>query len=204
MKIKLVLLLLLLSMTLCYDIMVGSFTRDSFAKNDAKINSALKLVKSEVSNKYNNSNLSVIPVALYSQIVNGINYKLIIGLHDISSGKLDLAHAIVYTGPFSVNYAAESASLTFFQKLPDDTTKTLEEEKFVYLNLAITDYLKLNGNSLSSINSIVSYPNLVYNESYYVVYATLKNQSGNNENQIFVVNYTDEQKFVVAKTIASK
>jgi hypothetical protein len=202
MKVKIILLLVLLSSTLCYDIMVGSYTRDSFAKNDAKINSALKLVNSEVENKFNNKNLSIIPVALYSQIVNGINYKLIIGLHDSSSGKVDLAHAIVYTGPFSDNYALEKPSLSFFQKLPDDTTKILEESKFILLNKTITDHLKTLGSKLSLIDSVVSYPNLVYTESFYVVYVTVQNKSGATENQILIVNSTNDDNFVVAKTVS--
>ena len=201
MKAKILIILSLVSLSLCYDIMVGSYTRDSFAKNDAKINSALNLVKSEVANKFNNKNLSILPVAIYSQIVNGINYKIVVGIKDSSTGKIDLAHSIVYTGPFSDNFAQETPTLTFFQTLPNDALNVLDEEKTIGINSAISNYLKNAQASLVSTDSVVSYPNLVYTESFYIVNVTVKNSSGANESQIFIVNLRNDNTYTVTNVV---
>ena len=52
--------------------------------------------------------VSVIPVAVYHQLVNGINYKVITAIKDNANKKVDLSHAVVYSGPFSEDFAVDT------------------------------------------------------------------------------------------------
>jgi hypothetical protein len=169
---KLIVSLTLISFCLSYNIMVGSYIKDSFNSNDARLNKAFSIVNKEITSKNGGalSSISVVPVAIYHQIVNGVNYKIIAAIKDKKNLKVELTQSIVYTGPISDNFGSQTPSITFFEKLPNDNF-TLEETTVIGLSASITEDLKKTNSSLVKVNRIASYPNLVYDESFYVVNA---------------------------------
>jgi hypothetical protein len=110
-------------------------------------------------------------VAVYHQIVNGINYKIITGIKDNKNLKVELAHGIVYSGPFGEDSKTQKPTLTLLETLPSDNNFTLEETTLISLQGSISDVLKLTDTTLSKVHKVFSYPNLVYDESYYIVSA---------------------------------
>ena len=91
--------LIIMSITYCY--LVGGYQKDSFESNDnPDVPKCLRLVEQELNNKAGqNVHLKITPVSLYHQLVNGINYKMILLVEEGQIKKL--VEAIVYTGPFS-------------------------------------------------------------------------------------------------------
>jgi hypothetical protein len=173
MFVKFILAFLMISHALTVDpIRVGSYVKDSFQKNDAKIDRAFRIVRDEILTKSEgNNDIAVLPVAVYHQIVNGINYKIITGIKDNKNLKVELAHGIVYSGPFGEDFKTQKPTLTLLETLPSDNNLTLEETTLISLQGSISDVLKLTDTTLSKVHKVFSYPNLVYDESYYIVSA---------------------------------
>ena len=186
-------LLSLLSMCNGFSIVVGSYIRESFNSNDARINSAYQIVRNEILSKNESGSTDVVPVAIYSQLVNGINYKIITAIKDKKNFKVELSQAIIYTGEFGSD---SKPSLTFFEKLPTNNL-TLDETRMITLSATITNYLSSLGASLSKVNSVTSYPNLVSDESYFIVHG----DASSGLNQYFIVSQNSDKTYTVLKTI---
>ena len=199
--VKLTLILALFNLTLGYNIMVGSYVKDSLASNDARINRAFTIVRDEVLSKSaGGSNVGVIPVAIYHQIVNGINYKVIAAIKDNRNKKVDLIHSIVYTGPFSEDFANQTPKITFYEKLPSDLL-TIDEFKVQGIKAKLDEHLNSNKATLSKINSIITYPNLVYEESFFLVNAETT-QGETTSPQIFIVSQNSDRTFSILNTVS--
>lgn len=196
---KLILVVLIVSQTLAIDpIRVGSYIKDSFQKNDANIDRAFRMVRDGILAKsQEKSDLSVVPVAIYRQIVNGINYKIITGIKDSKNLKVELAYGIVYSGPFGEDHNSQKPTLTLLESLTSDSNLTLEETALISLQGSISDVLKLTDTTLSKVHKVFSYPNLVYDESYYIVSAqTIKENV--SKDKIFILS---QEKGKVAQVI---
>jgi len=75
---------------------LGSFTKLSFQSNDARIEAAFRALREDIIAKSNNKKITIMPIAVYSQMVNGINYKIITAIKDEENYKFNLSEGLVY------------------------------------------------------------------------------------------------------------
>lgn len=201
---KILLALTVLSaVTFCFDIRVGSYIKGSFASNDARLNKVFTLVSSNIISKNGGDpNVTVLPVAVYSQIVNGVNYRIIAAIKDSKNKQVQLANTIVYSGPFTDNYESQNPTISFYEKLPPNTNFSLSAVKEEAIKNAIDTHLGNNA-TLEKINNTGSagYPDLVYTEGFYIINADVTIGSV-AANQYFVLNENADKSFTVVQSIS--
>jgi hypothetical protein len=169
----------------CYKKMAGGWTKQSLDRNDTNIDAAFNAVRSSVLQSANsNESIDLIPVAVFTQVVNGINYKIIAAIKDTTKKSVSLVSSVVYLG-----LSSQSPRLKSVETLPTiNSLGLLEQSELSELNNEVALYLKQKQLNLTSLVSINAYPNLVNeNDGYYVINVNIS--SGNIEsNQFLIVN----------------
>jgi hypothetical protein len=110
-----------------------------------------------------------------------------------------LLQSIVYTGPFSEDFANQTPKITFYEKLPSDLL-AIEEFKVTAIKGKIDEYLLTNKSTLTKVNSIVTYPNLVYDESFFVVNGETT-QGDKTTSQVFIVSQNTDRTFTILQVV---
>ena len=152
----------------------GGYQKSSFNSNDAKINTAFKAVKSSVLESARSQNkVDLIPVGVYTQIVNGINYQIIAAKIDSEGKTVNLVNSVVYIG-----FRSQDAELKKVETLPSkNNLNFLEKSESSDLKKEINNYFAGRGSTLIEIVSLESHPNLVLeNDAYYVIKAFIKTE----------------------------
>ena len=169
----------------CHKKLAGGYTKQSLGRIDTNIDAAFEAVRSSViKSADSNKSIDLIPVGIYTQVVNGINYKIIAAIKDTTNKSVSLVSSRVHYG-----LSSESPILKSVKTLPTiNSLELLEQSELSGLNNEIELYLSQIELSLTNIVSINAYPNLVIeNDGYYVINANIK--SGNIEsNQFLIVN----------------
>ena len=121
--------------------------------------------------------MTVEPIALYSQVVNGIKYKVIIATQAYANTRNEVQlHEYVFYQPFNF----ESNSLPELEKVDklkhfQSNGVSLNSPRYAQINAAISSYLMGSSNKLVSVNSVDSVE--VYEDTYYAVKASLQGRS---------------------------
>ena len=121
--------------------------------------------------------MTVEPIELYSQVVNGVNYKVIFATQAYSNTRNDVQlHEYVFYQPFNF----ESNSLPELEKVDkikhfQSNGVSLNSPRYAQINAAISSYLMGSSNKLVSVNSVDSVE--VYEDTYYAVKASLQGRS---------------------------
>jgi len=186
--------------TLC-EIHVGSFIKDSFKMNDARIDRAFRLAKEKILSLNDGSQkIQVIPIAVYHQIVNGINYKIITATKNKDTLKVDLQQTDIYTDPFTEEITFNNYSISSSENLHASKNLQLEDTTKVGIMSSVYKVLKVNDSKLVKINHITTYPNVLFDESYYLVLADTS--KGNVSSQkIFVISNIEGEDYQVETQI---
>ncbi len=187
---------LFLSSVISYEILVASYSKANVDSNDDVYKSCLALAQSRMLKEYgDNISNSIVKIAIYSQIVNGINYKFLLGYKDPKTGSFKLVDTVVYTGPFSTFLTNPTPSVSSIMTLPSELLNTASND--TKTNRILTQLSTLLRSYGTTINKDYTFKNLkdiqtfnryIYNENYYLVTASFGDSSNTAKDHILVVN----------------
>ena len=178
-------IILLISIALC--IPGGYHKIKNFKRlNDANIDRLIRATSERFfSDAMTNADLMTVePIELYSQIVSGINYKVIFATQAYSNTRNDVQlHEYVFYKPlnFEENSVAELENVGSIKHFQSNGV-SVNSPRYSQINAAISSYLMGSRNKLVSVNSVNAIE--VYSDTYYAVKATIE---GKNIEAGFVV-----------------
>jgi hypothetical protein len=152
----------------------GGWTQDTFESNDLQIEKARQAAENRYYERTNTNDRQVIiyPFAIYKQIVNGVNYKILFAAQKLKTNDVDFFEYVVYTGPFgkAINDSTEF-KVTSEKKIEyENDTLQLNSRKATQIEEAISRYESNLLNSDNYIKFIKLYKNTAsYGMSFYVV-----------------------------------
>ena len=178
-------IILLIAIALCIP---GGYhkIKDFKRLNDANIDRLIRATSERFfSDAMTNADLMTVePIELYSQIVSGINYKVIFATQAYSNTRNDVQlHEYVFYKPlnFEENSVAELENVGSIKHFQSNGV-SLNSPRYSQINAAISSYLMGSRNKLVSVNSVNAIE--VYSDTYYAVKATIE---GKNIEAGFVV-----------------
>jgi hypothetical protein len=178
-------IILLIAIALC--IPGGYHKIKNFKRlNDANIDRLIRATSERFfSDAMTNADLMTVePIELYSQIVSGINYKVIFATQAYSNTRNDVQlHEYVFYKPlnFEENSVAELENVGSIKHFQSNGV-SVNSPRYSQINAAISSYLMGSRNKLVSVNSVNAIE--VYSDTYYAVKATIE---GKNIEAGFVV-----------------
>ena len=178
-------IILLIAIALC--IPGGYHKIKNFKRlNDAHIDRLIRATSERFfSDAMTNADLMTVePIELYSQIVSGINYKVIFATQAYSNTRNDVQlHEYVFYKPlnFEENSVAELENVGSIKHFQSNGV-SVNSPRYSQINAAISSYLMGSRNKLVSVNSVNAIE--VYSDTYYAVKATIE---GKNIEAGFVV-----------------
>ena len=208
MKSRIVLALILFLTSVCtYDILVGSFSKGTF-EDDQTFKSCSAIFQQRMMKEYGDTiSNSILKIATYSQIVNGINYKFLSAYKDPKSNSIKLVDGVVYTGPFSTFLNNPSPSLSSIMVLPSETLNMGSNDVktnniLTQINTVVKTYATANIKDLTfkNIKDIQTFNHYMYNENYYLATAVFNDASNGAKEVYFVVSENNAVFSVVKHT----
>ena len=178
-------IILLIAIALC--IPGGYHKMKDFKRlNDANIDRLIRATSERFfSDAMTNADLMTVePIELYSQVVSGINYKVIFATQAYSNTRNDVQlHEYVFYKPlnFEENSVAELENVGSIKHFQSNGV-SVNSPRYSQINAAISSYLMGSRNKLVSVNSVNAIE--VYSDTYYAVKATIE---GKNIEAGFVV-----------------
>ena len=119
--------------------------------------------------KKNEKLVEVVPVGIYTQLVNGFNYKIIQAIRDIKTNELELYEYVFYNKPYESNGQLE---LTRAKKMVSSGPLLYLSNEPTQLDIAVGKYFGIP-NGKNYINSLVAYPNSIPSLKIMVATVTL-------------------------------
>ena len=178
-------IILLIAIALCIP---GGYhkIKDFKRLNDANIDRLIRATSERFfSDAMTNADLMTVePIELYSQIVSGINYKVIFATQAYSNTRNDVQlHEYVFYKPlnFEENSVAELENVGSIKHFQSNGV-SVNSPRYSQINAAISSYLMGSRNKLVSVNSVNAIE--VYSDTYCAVKATIE---GKNIEAGFVV-----------------
>ena len=171
-------IILLISIALC--IPGGYHKIKNFKRlNDANIDRLIRATSERFfSDAMTNADLMTVePIELYSQIVSGINYKVIFATQAYSNTRNDVQlHEYVFYKPlnFEENSVAELENVGSIKHFQSNGV-SVNSPRYSQINAAISSYLMGSRNKLVSVNSVNAIE--VYSDTYYAVKATIEGKN---------------------------
>lgn len=169
---KAILILSLLALSLCgFGNNMGAWQKDTFASNDIRIDRARSTAEDDFKAKANlkDEEAEIYEIAVYHQLVNGLNYKIFFAVRDANTNTVDLYDYVVYTGPFGPDANGQYEILSS-NKLPIENNLSINSAKFGKLNDACAQYVKeTKGEKLAYVSTVRTNQNVLYSMSIYVV-----------------------------------
>lgn len=157
---------------------VGSYVRDSFASNDIRIDRAWKTVLAEYHqmSTLKKEEVDIFPIAIYKQLVNGLNYKVFFGSVNKISNELQLFDYVLYTGPLTQSPDPFFFQLTSSKELVDHPDIALRKYEYEQIKKIISFQVEYDKESLVNLSVSRTYINVLGTASIYVVTAEKENQ----------------------------
>ena len=171
-------IILLIAIALC--IPGGYHKIKNFKRlNDANIDRLIRATSERFfSDAMTNADLMTVePIELYSQIVSGINYKVIFATQAYSNTRNDVQlHEYVFYKPlnFEENSVAELENVGSIKHFQSNGV-SVNSPRYSQINAAISSYLMGSRNKLVSVNSVNAIE--VYSDTYYAVKATIEGKN---------------------------
>ena len=169
---KSLLILSLLTLSLCgFGSNMGSWQKDTFESNDMRIDRARATAEDDFKAKANlkDDEAEIYEIAVYHQLVNGMNYKIFFAVRDANTNTVDLYDYVVYSGPFGSEPNGQYEILSS-KKLPIENNLSINSAKFGKLNDACAKYVKdTKGEKLAYVSTVRTNQNVIYSMSIYVV-----------------------------------
>ena len=169
---KSLLILSLLTLSLCgFGSNMGSWQKDTFESNDMRIDRARSTAEDDFKAKANlkDDEAEIYEIAVYHQLVNGMNYKIFFAVRAANTTTVDLYDYVVYSGPFGSDLNGQYEILSS-KKLPIENNLSINSAKFGKLNDACAKYVKdTKGEKLAYVSTVRTNQNVIYSMSIYVV-----------------------------------
>jgi hypothetical protein len=159
----------IIACTLCQAF--GSYTRRDLSENNMYIDRVRRFGMQQI--QETNVDSSLIPISAYSQLVNGLNWKIIYVSHDKNSNAYNLIDSTVYTGPFqATDFKPEGRSSTLTGSISEGADAAEFEGHVTSLFGQTQQGFKV------TINTVRVYPNVVNQETFYLVNSSVSAESG--------------------------
>lgn len=170
---KSIIILSFLALTLCKGFgAMGSWQKDTFAANDIRIDRARQAAEAkyfQITNE-KEEDIELIPLAVYHQLVNGLNYKIIFAARNYNDNSLEFYDYDVYTGPFGSEANNFEYEVLSTAKLPIENNLSINSSKFGKINDACAQYIKdTRGERIAFVRTLRTNQNVIYNFGIYVV-----------------------------------
>jgi len=167
----------------------GGFQKTTFDSNNQSLNSALKVFSEKVLKMRPLSEL--IPIAVYTQIVNGINYKIVVVIKDSSNYSVSIVNSTIYVSFFNAEPPMiESMDIVFKNNSGLDTNKNIQIRRVIENELTNTTN---GGDKKIKLVSVQTYENLVLDDNYFVVNAIVEH-FGVEFNQYYILSEPNNAK----------
>lgn len=195
------LILLLAGISLVISQRPGAFAEISLDLNETGVNATKDLAKRDIISQkgYSESSYNLIPLALFSQIVNGINYKIFYGAQEKGSDSVDLFEYDIYSGPFSAG--ADDYTITKSSELEEADTQKLTSDliRMARLKNAIGRHFfpERKGTKQEEIKK--SYKKVLFNTVFHIVNAVVGDQ--NEKVNLLVIEREDKTFEVISELI---
>jgi hypothetical protein len=169
---------ILISSSLAFS--MGGWRRQSFKSNSMIYDRAFKTVEAHL--RESNSEGTIIPIEIYTQLVNGLNFRIIVAVEDPNK-EVNLYDYLLYK-----SFDSPRNEIINFGLLPG-TYENLSSEKTHNLQNKIKEYLGKTG-TLVNINTIQVSKNIVHDDSFYVVETNVIH-NGKTQTKSFVLAEED-------------
>lgn len=166
---------LLLVALACSDQLTGGWVKRSFAENDLYIDRARVTAENKFFEETgtNDSEIDLTPLCIYSQLVNGLNFKMVFSARNMKTNALDLYEYVVYTGPFG--QSAPQPKVTKSNQLKKGKPLLFSAAEYTDIHKAISQYYSTS-NSLNHVSSVVKYESPIEELGIFIVKAQLANE----------------------------
>lgn len=155
---------------------VGGWVKRDFRENDMYIDRSRKLAEQQYYTDSNtdNSQVSVVPIAVYSQLVNGINYQIVQAERNRATNALTLHSYVIYKGPMGTNRPTLTVSRS--QELKKGKPLLFAAAEYTDIHKAVSAYYS-NANSMNHISSVVNYESPITDLKIFVVKAQVGDEA---------------------------
>lgn len=195
---KIISILFILSFTLCSKF--GSWTKDSLYQFDYRIDKARTTTEKAFFEKtqFKEEDYLIKPFALYNQLVNGLNYKILFSAQNIKTDEYDIYDYVIYTGPFGESLQDFDYQVISTKKLNFEKILPLTNTKYENINKVVAKYYSSTSNNLLYIDSIKVNESTSYMMNVYIVTAQTEKYE---ELQTLIVMEQEDHSFEVVSEI---
>lgn len=167
---------LLLITLACSETLVGGWVKRTFAENDLFLDRARVTAENQYYSETgtNDSEVDLSPLCVYSQLVNGLNFKIVFSARNMKTNALDLYEYQVYSGPFGGNNVPQP-KVTKSTKLQKGKPLLFAAAEYTDIHKAISSYYSTS-NSLSHISSVVKYESPLDGLQLFIVKAQVNDE----------------------------
>lgn len=150
---------------------VGTYVKDSFRSNDIRIDRAWRTVEREylAMSNLKDTEVDLFRIAIYKQLVNGLNYKVFFGSLQKSTNELKLFDYVVYTGPLTQSSDPFHFELTSNKELVNDNSISLKKSQSDQIQKLISTLIEKQGDSLVEFTVPRLQVNVLGKASIYVI-----------------------------------
>lgn len=182
---KLLLLIPFLSLAIC-NIKLGGFEKESFASNDMRVDKSWKTTEKEYFRLtgHNEKDVYLYPIAIYKQLVNGINYKISFAAHDRKQNTVKVYEYMVLCGLVAKNDDPFPFEVVSIKELPKNDNIPINNSKYGKINNMVNSFSIQNNDKISYVNTIQSSESM-FNTGVYIVLGQTKKSRKNNSYIVF-------------------
>lgn len=167
---KAIFILFLFALASCQNL-VGGWTKRSFAENDMLIDRSRVLVEKKFieEQNLNEGDVEITPIAIYSQIVNGYNFKIVFAARYRETNEFTLHEYKVYCGPFG-STELNTPKLSATKQLAKGKPLLFAAAQYTNIHKAIMEYYSTQ-NSLNYVSKVERYEAPLDDMNIFVAYA---------------------------------
>ncbi len=167
---KAIFVLFLFALATCQTL-VGGWTKRSFEENDMLIDRSRVLVEKKFfeEQNLNEGDAEITPIAIYSQLVNGYNFKIVFAARLRATNEFSLYEYKVYCGPFG-SQEVNSPKITATKQLAKGKPLLFAAAQYTNIHKAIMAYYSTQ-NSLNYVSKVERYEAPLDDMNIFVAYA---------------------------------
>lgn len=135
--------------------LVGGWVKRSFEENDMYINRARVAAEKKYFEQTNSddSTVDVTPVSIYSQLVNGLNFKIILAARNMNTNDLTMHEFTIYNGPFG-SQEMNTPQITGVKELQQGKPLLFAAASYTNIHKAIARFYSTE-NAMSHVSTVV-------------------------------------------------
>ena len=175
----------------------GGWKRESFEANSMLLDRCRQEGEDTIRANFgkNDDTTLVYPLEIYSQLVNGMNYKVVYALYDLYTDEVEVYTSTIYTGPFgkvSNDFESVNADLLESTEIPSNDAVLLSK-----IEKATKEYMNIN--DLEDIHIMKTFLNPITRKTKVYVVKTESDEGQfilfEDDGDVKVDAYTDFRKY---------